>query len=52
MVGGVIGFFATRKQDRNIAEQLLILAIPATIVYVALLAALFFPMPQQIPFHP
>jgi hypothetical protein len=49
MVGGVIGFFATSKQDRNIAEQLLILAIPATIVYVALLAMLFFAKPLSIP---
>jgi hypothetical protein len=49
LIGGLAGFLAVRDRDSTLAQRLLILGIPATLVYVTLLSMITLPGPKSIP---
>jgi hypothetical protein len=52
LIGGFAGYIAVRKRNRPMANLLLVLGIPATIVYADIIASLLFPAPATLPLPP
>jgi hypothetical protein len=52
LAGGLAGYFLLKNRSRPMANRLLVLGIPATIVYASIIASLLLKTPLTVPLPP